>query len=34
MLTESADIRLDLAHAETEQVADSVVMALRDLAIA
>jgi nucleoside 2-deoxyribosyltransferase len=34
MLTESADIRLDLAHAGTEQVADSIVVALRDLAIA
>jgi nucleoside 2-deoxyribosyltransferase len=34
MLTESADVRLDLAHAGTAQVAQSILAALRDLAIA
>jgi len=34
MLTESADIRLDLAHAETAQVAERILAALRDLATA
>jgi nucleoside 2-deoxyribosyltransferase len=33
MLTESADIRLDLAHAEMEQVAESIVAALSSLAL-
>jgi nucleoside 2-deoxyribosyltransferase len=34
MLTESADVRLDLAHAGMAQVAESILAALRDLAIA